>query len=243
MIKEFSPSVVENIGSYVYCLIDPIKNEIFYIGKGKGNRVFNHLKVALETSFESDKLDRIREIKNQGKEPDHFIIRLHLTEDEAKKIEATLIDLARLCEIHNFRLENLVRGLGSNKSGLRRTDDVYHEYDAKEITIDEPSLVIVINRHFWYGIPPDELYEVTRKAWNSNKNRIQKVQYVFAVYFGIVREVYEVEKWFEIYDEHSQKMRNGFDGKIAPNEIREKYINQSANKYKGHGNPLKFVNC
>ena len=110
MINEFSPSVAENIGSYVYCLIDPIKNEIFYIGKGKGNRVFNHLKIALETSVESDKLDRIREIKKQGIEPKHFIIRLHLTEDEAQKVEATLIDFARLCENHNFKLENLIRG-------------------------------------------------------------------------------------------------------------------------------------
>ena len=29
---------------YVYLLSDPNTNEIFYVGKGKGNRVFDHFK-------------------------------------------------------------------------------------------------------------------------------------------------------------------------------------------------------
>ena len=32
----------EEIGSYVYALVDPNNKEIFYIGKGKENRVFQH---------------------------------------------------------------------------------------------------------------------------------------------------------------------------------------------------------
>lgn len=243
MIKEFSQSVTENIGSYVYCLIDPTKNEIFYIGKGKGNRVFNHLKLAIETPTKSDKFDRIREIREKGEEPKHFIIRYALTDKEASTIESVLIDFARLNEDNRFSLSNLIKGSGSNEFGIRTIDDIYHKYGAEEITIIEPSLIIVINRHFWYGIPPDKLYEVTRMSWKSNKKRIESVKYVFAVYFGIVREVYEVERWLEVFDEHSKKMRNGFEGKIAPEEIRGKYLNQSANKYKSNGNPIRFVNC
>ncbi len=148
MVKEFSQSVAENIGSYVYCLIDPIKNEIFYIGKGKGNRVFNHLNEALKTSKESDKLAQIREIRDKGKEPEHFILRYSLTDEEAERIEAVLIDFARLNGTNNFNLKNLVKGSGSNQYGIRTVDDIYHEYGAKEIEIEEPSLVIVINRHY-----------------------------------------------------------------------------------------------
>ena len=40
----FSSEVIRKIGYYVYLLTDPITNEIFYVGKGKGNRVFSHLK-------------------------------------------------------------------------------------------------------------------------------------------------------------------------------------------------------
>lgn len=224
MIKEFSQSVTENIGNYVYCLIDPISNEVFYIGRGKGNRVFNHLKEALESPKKSDKLDQIRKLREQGNEPKHFIIKHLLTLEEAGKIESVLIDFARLNEKNSFKLTNLVKGTGSNISTI---EDIYHKYGAIEVTIEEPSLIIVINRHFSFGMTAEELYEVTRKLWKTDKYRINNVKYVFAVYFGIIREVYEVEKWFEMYDEHSKKMRNGFEGKVAPNEIREKYVNQS----------------
>lgn len=39
---EFSKVTIENIGYYIYCLIDSRDKTIFYIGKGCGNRVFAH---------------------------------------------------------------------------------------------------------------------------------------------------------------------------------------------------------
>ena len=39
---EFSKVTIENIGYYVYCLIDSRDKTIFYIGKGYGNRDFAH---------------------------------------------------------------------------------------------------------------------------------------------------------------------------------------------------------
>ncbi|CDF99459.1 Putative uncharacterized protein [Avibacterium paragallinarum JF4211] len=40
----FSTGVIEKIGYYIYCLVDPRNQNIFYVGKGKGNRVFQHSK-------------------------------------------------------------------------------------------------------------------------------------------------------------------------------------------------------
>ena len=39
---EFKQTVIEALQYYVYCLVDPRDNKIFYVGKGYGNRVFNH---------------------------------------------------------------------------------------------------------------------------------------------------------------------------------------------------------
>lgn len=42
-INEFPPGVMEHLGWYVYRLIDPRDGSTFYVGKGKGNRVFAHM--------------------------------------------------------------------------------------------------------------------------------------------------------------------------------------------------------
>lgn len=52
----FSQSVVEKIDFYVYYLMDPRNKEIFYVGKGKDNRVFQHVEDALFNQVETDKL-------------------------------------------------------------------------------------------------------------------------------------------------------------------------------------------
>jgi hypothetical protein len=38
----FPSEVIEKLGFYAYRLIDPRTGETFYVGKGKGNRVFQH---------------------------------------------------------------------------------------------------------------------------------------------------------------------------------------------------------
>ena len=41
MINEFSNEVISKLNYYVYRLIDPRNGQTFYVGKGKGNRVFS----------------------------------------------------------------------------------------------------------------------------------------------------------------------------------------------------------
>ena len=47
-IPQFSQKVQEELGYYVYCLVDPRDKRVFYVGKGVGNRVFAHANDALE---------------------------------------------------------------------------------------------------------------------------------------------------------------------------------------------------
>lgn len=74
---------------YVYALKDPRVNpaKTFYIGKGTGNRAWDH-----QTQFdESEKSKVISEIQRDGLEVLHTVISDDLTEEQALKIEAELI--------------------------------------------------------------------------------------------------------------------------------------------------------
>src|SRR4051794_29891847 len=90
----FSPEVSAKLATYVYRLIDPRNGETFYVGKGRGNRVFAHIRA--EESISGDELDnklaRIREIRLSGLEVGHVIHRHGMDDATAFEVEAALMD-------------------------------------------------------------------------------------------------------------------------------------------------------
>jgi hypothetical protein len=79
---------------YVYGLIDPRNKEIFYIGKGKGKRAYQHLtEEYTEEKGNREKINRIKEIqKKQGKQPEIKFFAENLSEEAAYALEEILID-------------------------------------------------------------------------------------------------------------------------------------------------------
>ncbi|MDF1591856.1 MAG: GIY-YIG nuclease family protein [Desulfobacterales bacterium] len=98
---------------YVYMYIDPRNNEEFYYGKGRGKRKFIHLK----GTADSDKTQRIAEIRKAGSDPIIKVIAAGLTEDEAHLIETTL-----LWKLGRFT-DNIASGNMSKK--FRRKDTLH----------------------------------------------------------------------------------------------------------------------
>ena len=62
----FSPSVIKALGYYVYVYSDPETGDVFYVGKGKGNQAFSHLKKASEGT---PLIRKLEELRKRGLEP------------------------------------------------------------------------------------------------------------------------------------------------------------------------------
>ena len=138
----FSQAVVENLGHYVYFLRDPRNHEVFYVGKGTGNRVFHHLAGTLETDEKSEKLDRLREIRDSGAKVEHYILRHGLTEASAFEVEAALIDFIGLDS-----LTNLMGGIYTADFGMKTGSEIIAQYEAAELVAEDPLVLLCLNRN------------------------------------------------------------------------------------------------
>lgn len=72
---------------YVYHLINPITNQVFYVGKGVNGRCYQHLKDTLETTHNKRLWGYINNLRASGKEPIIFKLQENLSEDYAYDLE------------------------------------------------------------------------------------------------------------------------------------------------------------
>lgn len=248
MTQKFSPSISKELKYYVYIYSHPETHEIFYVGKGKGNRAFSHL----EDTSESKKTAYIKQLRSQYLEPKIEIL-IHGIEDEktALRVEASIIDL-----IGMEQLTNNQSGYKSKTFGRMSIEQIISTYEKKKIDIGVPSILIRINQAFRYSISPIELYDYTRGQWKLNLDRAGNAKYAFAVYQVIIQEVYEILNWYpanatfnvrtNLIDrkpEERIKGRYEFIGNLAKESIRAKYKYRSVEHYfkKGNSNPIMYV--
>jgi hypothetical protein len=232
---------------YVYILLDPRDNKPFYVGKGIANRVFDHVECALtELDTSSAKYDKIREIVNSGQSVKHVIVRHGLTESEAFQIEASLIDTLNYCGLF---LKNIVGGHNSIERGLMTSEEIIRLYNAQQLDkIESDCILININKTYKRGNGTNPIYQATKETWLISENRLPQIKYVLSEYKGLVVEVFKVDKWYSkprfknktINKLTKEKIQVevlgfGFDGSVAPIEIRELYINKSVAHTKQRG--------
>lgn len=229
----FPQSVIEQLDYYVYFLRDPSNKEVFYVGKGKGNRVFEHVSCALADVAESDKLDRIRAIEKSGKSVEHFVLRHGLTERAAFEVEAAIIDFVGIPN-----LSNLQSGHYSTDFGIKTTEEVIAMYSAPPFETDKSVLLININKLFDREMTETEIYDATRKSWVVGPRR-NKAKYAVATYRGLTREVYIINEWYQIGD------RWGFNGERADEATRAslRYKSIAGLSKRGAANPIRYINC
>ena len=239
--ERFPPGVVDKLKTYVYRLIDPRNGETFYIGKGKNNRVFSHMRG--EQKIGGDDLDnkmrRIRDIRMAGFEVAHVIHRHGMDEKTALEVEAALIDAYP-------GLENIAGGMSSHDRGTMHAEEIIQRYDAKEAVFQHRALLISVNRSVTEKI---SLYEATRYAWKISLSRAKKAEVVLATVRGMIVGVFIADDWLEATSDNfpgrdPHPGRYGFVGTEAPVKIQRMYVGKRVpDSYRkaGSANPIKYT--
>lgn len=208
--------VGERIGPfYVYVLVDPRTDAVFYVGKGTGQRLLSHGREALlkaDSGPQSGKVARIQHIRHSGSEPRIDIIRHGINETEAFLLEAALIDCLD-------DLSNAVAGHGTSQ-GRSPLAELAARYGAQPIDPGASPVVLIRLGHwrdetteiepgivregngYKVGITPDELADSSRAWWRISPSRIQEegIQHAVPVHEGVTRGVMVIGDWTQRED-------------------------------------------
>lgn len=190
MRKSFKESIKEALKFYVYALVDPRDKRIFYVGKGVGDRVYQHAEAAIDEANESLKLSKIRDIHNNGLEVEYYILRHNLTEQEAFLVESMVIDLLTYKTFNTDHfLTNLVSGHHQWNEGIKTEDEINLFYDCAKIEpiSGEKLLLVSLNKTYRqskakgiYRRADD--YESARKYW-----KLRDESSTGSVYIGYIQ--------------------------------------------------------
>ena len=116
--------------------------------------------------------------------------------------------------------------------------------------ITDNIIIIKINRSYKPDMSDLQLYDVTRGCWKISIPYASRADYALAVSYGLVKEVYQIFQWYQAseeiretikYDPEKEKGRIVFKGKVASDEIRNRYLGKNVKGLykKGDMNPAR----
>lgn len=219
---------IEKRDYYVYLLIDPRNNEVFYVGKGIHSRVKQHTYEAKKSNKETDKIKRINDILNSGNKVKEVIYSSRNTEDEAFDKEDELINF--FTNNYPGQLTNIQSG---HKSIHTMTDEELNDIldNPEQVVFNDNERILFVkrtNNHSWdYKMSPSEHHEEFRGNWVLSKNKLDKIELVCGVYNNIIKYVCVPKEWECVGQRDSRKRKTyeyRFNGDVIKNH---KYIGKS----------------
>ena len=248
-MEYFSKNICKKLGYYVYRLVDPRNGQTFYVGKGKNNRVFAHIKDSLvnfnnESYLEEDedntstKIQQIREIKQAGLKVIMFIHRWGLQENEAFEVEAALIDCYS-------GLTNKQAGHDSER-GVANIEMIKRILELKifdENNVSNKEYMIIKIRQDVVA-ERGSIYETVRGHWKIDPTKVQKYKYVLASLYGEVVGIYKKVLWEPSPTREGRYIFEGEEITINSDpEVYNKYMHKRLpERYmrKGVSNPILY---
>jgi hypothetical protein len=255
----FPDEVSKALGNYVYRLIDPRNGETFYVGKGSGNRVFQHAAGISNKELDEDngispKYDRILAILNARLEVIHVIHRHEIPEAAIFDVEAALIDAYP-------GLTNLQGGHGSNSKGPMNHLQILRKYALPVLEDSPPHKLVLFNINILEDRKgdhhtPEVIYDQVRLAWRINIEKARQADYVLAVVRGVVVGAYRPTEWLPVNRDNFPEValertgmttRYGFKGAAASPDIWDRYVGESGKRIvnermKHIQNPVRYWN-
>lgn len=239
----FPPDVAARLKTYVYRLIDPRNGETFYVGKGRGNRVFSHIRA--EQGLEGDEIDnklrRIRQIRLAGFEVAHVIHRHGMDDKTALEVEAAVMDAYP-------GLTNIAGGTGSGDYGAMHAREIIQRYSAEPAVFHHKALLISVNRSAAERSP----YDATRFSWKISKTKARQAEVILATVQGLIVGAFVAHDWMEataanfpgLAEGDGVSSRFGFVGQEAPDDMKRLYIGKrvpDVYRKRGAANPIKYT--
>ena len=188
--------VADELGLYVYMIVDPISKLPFYIGKGRGLRYDHFDRIEPDEDGEvgdserNSKEFKFAEIRAAGLEPQIWILRYQLSSFEYTAVEAAMIDVLTTLPLGHssgspllpltrpYQLVNRRREL-SRGHGMRILSALIDEYAAPELTTQTPLLLVTLRGWTELGfaeIMPDGTHRSGngyKHEWLTSEERIK----------------------------------------------------------------------
>lgn len=242
---KWNDHVTARLGYYVYVLKDPRNSEVFYVGKGQGNRIFSHLEeaagvLAKPVDYENtvSKCRRIIDIWLDGYEVELAIAARGLRdEEEAHKIEAAIYDSLTWAE--RFVITNQV-------SPPEGTFLSYQDFDTllvEPVNPKQAARVFICNISQTY--PARDAYNATRGDW-VRKPAFAETTVGVGLFHGVSKGAYSIASW-NIAPTNYPSIRDQFTSPGAPDtpqvetEFHNKDWSKVINTVRGYwqwGNPV-----
>lgn len=220
-LYKVTPTQADKLKNYVYMYYDSVTKEPFYIGRGKGKRIFNHV----SASHNADLAERLAD----GSWEVDFLA-FGLDENEAKKVEATCIDLIGIDNLLNRN-----RGTDSRTYGRIGALALMHSLDSEDLDHFPDNLIAVSIKDTYkrYGNDEQALYESTRGIWALNEEKADAAEYILGVVDSHVVYVMSVAAClaagstnYFLRDDNgfADSNRYEFVGRTASEEIQARYL-------------------